>query len=171
MTNDEGARAGMKLRWNHKLLVESPFFWLASEPMKRRTLLALLVAVASLVSCKDMRKAGGMTDAAVVDFHQKFNEGKFKEIHAAGHADFREETTEGDFLKLMEAMQRKLGRQVKSSSEGWMINSHNMKTSIRITVKSEFEQGKGTETFTYVVSGDSCTLQSYHIESMDMMLK
>lgn len=139
--------------------------------MKRRTLVALLVGLVPLTSCKDMSKAKGMADAAIVDFHKKFNEQKFKELYSAGHADLKAAATEADFLRLLEAVHRKLGRQVRSSEGGWRVNTSNMKTSAVVTQDTEFEQGKGTETFTYVVSGDSCTLLGYHINSQDMMIK
>jgi hypothetical protein len=46
-----------------------------------------------------------------------------------------------------------------------------MKASAVVTQNTEFEQGKGVETFTYVISGGSCTLQGYNINSQDMMTK
>jgi hypothetical protein len=139
--------------------------------MKRRTLIALLVGLTSLTSCKDMTKAKGLADTAIVDFHKQFNEQKFKELYTAGHADLKAAATEADFLKLLEAVHRKLGKQVKSTEAGWRVNTFNMKTSAVVTQNTEFEQGKGVETFTYVVSGTSCTLQGYHINSQDMMTK
>ncbi|MES2470092.1 MAG: hypothetical protein V4675_22560 [Verrucomicrobiota bacterium] len=139
--------------------------------MKRRTLIAVLVGLVSLTSCKDTTKAKGLADAAIVDFHKQFNEQKFKELYTAGHADLKAAATEADFLKLLEAVHRKLGKQVNSSEEGWRVNTFNMKTSAVVTQNTEFEQGKGVETFTYVVSGGFCTLQGYHINSQDMMTK
>lgn len=46
-----------------------------------------------------------------------------------------------------------------------------MKTTAVLTQNTEFERGKGVETFTFVVSGSSCTLQGYYINSQDMMIK
>ena len=109
--------------------------------------------------------------AAADEFHQRFNEQKFKELYAAGHADLKAATTEADFVKLLEAVHRKLGRHTGNSSSGWRINSHNLKTTVALTQDAVFEQGKGTEVFTFVISGESCLLQGYDIESKDMMLK
>jgi len=139
--------------------------------MNLRTLLALLLALISLASCKDMTKGKGLAESAIVDFHKQFNEGKFKEIYAAGHADLKAAATEEDFVKLLEAVHRKLGKQLKSTEGGWRINSFNLKTSVALSQTTEFEQGKGVESFSYIVSGDSCQLQGYHIDSKDMLLK
>jgi hypothetical protein len=139
--------------------------------MKRRTLIALLVGLTSLTSCKDMTKAKGLADTAILDFHKLFNEQKFKELYSAGHADFKAAATESDFLKLLEAVHRKLGKQVKSTEAGWRVSTFNMKTSVVVTQNTEFDHGKGIETFTYAVSGPSCTLKGYHIDSQDMMTK
>ncbi len=133
--------------------------------------MALFVGLVSLTSCKDMTKAKGMANTAIVEFHQQFNEQKFKGIYAAAHPDFKAATTEADFLKLLEAIHRKLGKQVSSTGTGWRVNSFNMKTSAVVTQSTEFEQGKGVETFTYVISGSSCTLLGYYINSQDMLTK
>ena len=142
--------------------------------MNPRTLIALLLgllSLATLTSCKDMTNAKGMANTAIVDFHKKFNEQKYSEIYAAAHADFKGASKEEDFLKLLEAVQRKLGKQVKSTEARWGVNSVNMKTTATITRDTDFEQGKGVESFTYVVSGEACTVLSYSINSQDMMTK
>jgi len=139
--------------------------------MNLRTLLALFLALLSLSSCKEMTQGKGLAETAIVDFHQQFNEGKFKEIYAAGHPDLKAAATEQDFVKLLEAVSRKLGKQVKSTDGGWRINSFNLKTIVSLSQTTEFEQGKGIESFSYVASGDTCQLQGYHIDSKDMLLK
>ena len=139
--------------------------------MKLRTLLALLLALISISSCKDMAKGKGLAEMSIVDFHQQFNEGKFKELYAAGHADLKAAVTEEDFVNLLEAVNHKLGKQVKSTEGGWRINSFNLKTTVALSQNTEFEHGKGIESFSYIVSGDSCQLQGYHIDSKDMLLK
>lgn len=131
----------------------------------------LLLALFSLASCKDMVRGKDMAAAAIVDFHQQFNAGKFKELYAAGHDDLKAAAKEEDFVKLLEAVHRKLGKYVKSTDAGWRVNTFNLKTVVLLTQKAEFEHGKGTETFSYIVSGESCLLQSYYIQSNDMLIK
>jgi hypothetical protein len=139
--------------------------------MNLRTLLMLLLPLIALTSCKDMVRGKELAEAAIVDFHRQFNEGKFKELYAAGHEDLKNATTEEDFVKLLEAINRKLGKHVKSTEAGWRVNSFNLKTVAVLTQKTEFEHGKGTETFSYIISGESCVLLSYYMQSNDMMMK
>ena len=137
--------------------------------MSRRIAIALLLGISSLTSCKEMTQAKANAATAIGDFHRDFNDGKFKELYASGDSSLKSAATEADFVKLLDAVNRKLGKQVKSSEEGWKLNSINMKTTVVVTQNTEFEKGKGTETFTYVVSGGSCKLQGYFINSQDMM--
>ncbi|MEQ1934374.1 MAG: hypothetical protein ABL962_10940 [Fimbriimonadaceae bacterium] len=139
--------------------------------MTRRSLLTLIVLILPLSSCKDMTKGKGMADAAIVDFHAKFNDAKYKEIYTASSADLKKASPEADFIKFVEAVHRKLGKHNKSTEAGWRVNTFNFKTTAVVTQNSEFELGKGVETFTYLIDGASCTLQGYHMNSQDMMMK
>src|SRR5262249_20214869 len=102
---------------------------------------------------------------------KQFNEQKFKELYASSHPDLKAASTEVDFVKLLEAIHRKLGKYVRSTDAGWRVNTHNLTTTASVTQNTEFEHGKGVEMFTFVVSGGTCTLRSYHINSQDMMVK
>ncbi len=139
--------------------------------MTRRSLVILIALILPLASCKDMTRGISLAQAAALDFHAKFNDSKFKEIYAASSADMKKVSTEADFVKFVETVHRKLGKHTKATEVGSRVNSFNFKTTAIITQNSEFEQGKGVETFTYLISGDSCTLQGYHINSQDMMMK
>lgn len=140
--------------------------------MNRRTLLSSLACLLLLTpSCKDMTQGKGLADAAIIDFHKQFNEQKFKEIYAGAHPDLKAKAKEEDFVKLLETMHRKLGKQVKSTDATWRVNSFNFKTNAMVGQDTEFEQGKGTETFTYLISDGKATLAGYYINSSDMMLK
>ena len=139
--------------------------------MNRRTLIAMLLCVGSLSSCKDIGTARGLATAAIADFHQQFNDGKYRELYSAGHASLKKAATEADFLKLLEAVHHKLGKQVSSTETGWRVNTFNMKTTALVTQDTKFEHGQGTETFTYVISYGKCELEGYHINSNDMMTK
>jgi hypothetical protein len=139
--------------------------------MNRRTLLLSLAGLAFIPSCKDMSKGKGLADSKIVGFHKQFNDQKFKELYSSAHSDFKNAAAQEEFVKLLEAIQRKLGKQVKSTDTGWRVNTFNFKTSVVVTQDTEFEQGKGTETFTFAVSDGVCTLLGYHINSQDMLMK
>ena len=137
--------------------------------MNRRRIITLLAGILVLTSCGDMTKGKGLADTAIADFHKLFNEQKFKELYSSAHPDLRAAATEADFLKLLEAVHRKLGKHVRSTEAGWRVNTFNLTTTAVVTQSTEFEKGKGVETFTFVISGASCTLQGYNINSQDML--
>ncbi|MGV3659258.1 MAG: hypothetical protein ACO1TE_03715 [Prosthecobacter sp.] len=139
--------------------------------LKLAAVFAFLLTTTLLTSCGDMRRGKGMADAAILEFHKQFNGQKFKEIYAAAHPDFKAASTEADFMELLEAVQRKLGKHVKDTEGAWRVNSFNGRTTVSLSRDAEFEQGKGTESFNYVISGESCTLLGYNIHSKDMMMK
>ncbi len=131
----------------------------------------LLLTLLLLPGCKDMTRGKGMAETAIVEFHQKFNESKYQELYAAAHADLKAVATEEQFVKLLEKVYTKLGAQTKSTSEGWRVFSANSKTTVHVSVRTEFEKGEGVETFSYLVSGKSCTLVNYNIKSREMTEK
>lgn len=131
----------------------------------------MLVCLLVLPACKDMTQAKGLSDTAIGDFHRQFNEGKFKEVYAATHANFKKTSTEAEFVELLDAMHRKLGKQVKSTGTGWRVNSINGKTTASVSQDTEFEHGKGRESFVFVVSDGKCSLENYDIQSRDLIVK
>lgn len=131
----------------------------------------MLVCLFVLPACKDMTQAKGLSDTAIEDFHRQFNERKFKELYAAAHADFKKTSTEAEFVELLEAMHRKVGKQVKSTGTGWRVHSINGKTTVSVSQGTQFEHGKGTENFVFVVSGGRCSLERYDIQSRDLIVK
>ena len=141
-------------------------------PAMTRRLLPLCLALSILLpSCGDMTKGKALADAAVTDFHRQFNEGKFSALYKAADPGLKAASPEADFLKLLEAVDRKLGKHLKSTETGWQVKTFNTTTTAVLTEQSEFEHGTGTETFTYVISGGSGALKAYFINSTDMITK
>jgi hypothetical protein len=139
--------------------------------MKNLYHLLALVCLLVLPACKDMTQAKGLSETAITDFHRQFNEGKFKEVYAATHANFKKAATEAEFVELLDAMQRKLGKQVQSTGTGWRVNSINGKTTASLSQDTKFEHGKGTESFVFVISDGKCSLENYDIQSRDLIVK
>lgn len=145
---------------------------------RRRHCLLLPFLAATLCVCAciilpgcDIKKNATLAEAAADDFHLKFNLGRFRDIYTAAHPDFKSSMSEADFIKLCEAMQRKLG-QFRSATHGaWRISGHGADTRVAVTLDSVFEKGKGTETFTFRIDGPACTMKEYHINSLDLMVK
>ena len=77
----------------------------------------------------------------------------------------RRASLEADFLKLLQVIQRKLGKYKSATQAGWRGNSTPAGTVVVLTYNSEFEKHSAVETFTFNVSGDTATLQGYNINS------
>lgn len=108
--------------------------------------------------------------AAAIDvFHNELNAGDFDAIWNGADDQFRETVSRQSYDKFVGAVHRKLGRALRTSNQNWSVRSLNLRTSIVLVQHTEFEYGKGTETFTFSVRGDSVKLVGYHIESMDLV--
>jgi hypothetical protein len=142
-----------------------------TNTIRQIRLAGTLLVTSFLCSCKDTRSASPLAQAAVVSFHTDLNAGKWKEIYDAASPTFRGAATEKDWLDLMDSVKRKLGKHVKSTTTGSRTSTVNLNTSTALTLNSEFELGKGTETFTYSITEGKAVLVGYNLNSMDMMRK
>jgi hypothetical protein len=112
-----------------------------------------------------MTKGRRLAEAAVVQFHNQFNAGKFHDIYAQADDEFKKSASEADFVTLLEAVHRKLGTVKQSNPTGWGVNATPMGTIARLSYEVEFSEGKGTEDFVFHVSGDKATLYHYNVNS------
>jgi hypothetical protein len=133
------------------------------------TLLAFLVIITS--GCSGMFKGKAAAEKAVGEIHQLYNDEKMLEIRAAADSKFKSATSEKDWLDLMSAMHRKLGKVTGTSNIGFNVRSFNLTTTVVLQQKSNFEQGTGNETFTFEMSGDRAVLVGYNIVSKELIVK
>lgn len=100
---------------------------------------------------------------AVDAFHQRFNESRFKEVYLAATPDLKASVTEAEFLQGMHVIRGKVGAFKSSTLEEWKINFSVDGKAGELTFQSNFEQGPAAETFSFFISGDVATLDSYNI--------
>ena len=108
---------------------------------------------------------------AIAEFHKLYNDGKIAEIYAASDPTFKKATNDKQFSDLMGALQKKLGKVTATKEAGFTINTFNLTTRVVLNQETTFEQGKGTEVFTFEMSGDKAVLVGYHINSNDLIVK
>jgi hypothetical protein len=134
--------------------------------------LFLIVSVALFTSgCGGIFKGKKAAEQSVGDFHNLYNDGKLAEIYSGGHPKLKSATTEKQFLELIGAVQRKLGKVTRSTETGSNVRTFNLTTTVVLTQNTTFEQGTGTEVFTFEMSGDKAVLVGYNINSNDLILK
>ena len=133
------------------------------------TLVLGIVLIAS--GCGGMFKGRKAAEQGVADFHKLYNDGKIAEIYAAGHSKLKNATKEKEFLDFVGAVQRKLGKITQTSNAGFNVRTFNFTTTVVLTQTTTFENGIGTETFTFEMDGDKAVLLGYYINSKDLILK
>jgi hypothetical protein len=110
-------------------------------------------------------------EKSVADIHKLYNDDKLAEIYSAGHSKLKNATTEKQFVEFVGAVQRKLGKVTQTSNAGFNVRTFNLTTTVVLSQSTTFEQGTGTETFTFQMDGDKAVLVGYNINSKDLILK
>ena len=118
-----------------------------------------------------MLKGKQAGEQAIAEFHRLYNEGKVADIYAASDPKFKNAATEKQFLDLMGAIQKKLGKVKDSKNAGFNINTFNLTTRVVLNQETTFAQGSGVEVFTFEMNGDKAVLVGYNINSNDLILK
>lgn len=133
--------------------------------------LFLILCFAVIASGCGAFKGKKAAEQGVAEFHQLYNDGKLSEIYSASHSKFKSATTEKQLLELVEAVQRKLGKVTQTANAGFNVRTLNLTTTVVLTQTTTFEQGTGTETFTFLMDGDKAILAGWHINSNDLIVK
>ncbi len=139
--------------------------------MKTITIAISVYLVLFAAGCRGFIKAKAAAENSIACFHQQYSDGKLDDIWKEAHATFRSASTKEKYDEFMSAVLRKLGRVKSTSGAGWRVNSHNLTTTVQMTQKTVFEQGEGTESFTFQMDGDKAVLVAYNIQSRDLITK
>jgi hypothetical protein len=141
-----------------------------SRLMRSVSLVPVLGLAMIMAGCTGMFKGKKAGEQAIAEFHRLYNEGKVAGIYATSDAKFKKATTEKQFLELMGAIQKKLGKVTASTNAGFNVNTFNLTTRVVLNQKTTFEQGSGTEVFTFEMNGDKAVLVGYHVNSNELIL-
>lgn len=131
----------------------------------------MLTFFVTVVGCGGLVNGKGAAEDAIARFHASYNENKLDEIWQNASPKFRDALSKKKYDEFIGAVRRKLGKVKSSSSAGWNVRSINGNTTAVMTQKTIFENGKGTEKFTFAVDGDDAVLVGYNIQSMDLIAK
>ena len=134
--------------------------------MMKRMMLAL--AATMLAACNPVAQAEGAREQVDL-FHERLNAGNEKAIWTNAGAEFREATSQGDFARLLGTIHKSLGDAGETSQVGVRVNTNTQGTFTMLQMDTQFEKGRGLETFVFRGSGDSLELVGYNINSPEMM--
>lgn len=134
-----------------------------------RTVLVLFAASA-LAAC-NVQESIKNADAEVALFHRRLNAGSWGAVWDAGDPALRQATPRAQWIKLLEAVHRKLGNVKSAQQVGWNANTSTSGSFVTVTEETVFERGKGTEQFVFRKGdADKLALVGYSIQPQDMML-
>ncbi|MCP5383729.1 MAG: hypothetical protein H6920_06920 [Sphingomonadaceae bacterium] len=123
----------------------------------------LIVALAAfVVACNPMEQLGD-ADAAVAKFHEQMDKGQFDAIWEGAHEDFRKASPKAPATKFLADVHTRMGKMKSTEREGFNLNTNNGVTTVKVTHKTEFENGPATETFDYIRKDDRLELWNYNI--------
>src|SRR5215471_4666202 len=118
----------------------------------------VLLFAAALSGCGGFTTGKPAAEKAIAHFHDLYNEGKTEDIWEQADPKFRSASTKqkhGDFIG---AVQRKLGKVTSTSNAGWRVQSFNLQTMVFMNQNTAFENGQGTESFSFVLNGTNAVL-------------
>ena len=132
--------------------------------MKNSSAAICLLAGAMLSSC-NVRENITKAEKAVDEFHLLYDTGKPELIHQKADAALKATTTEQDMVAFVNGVHGKLGRITSSTNQNSSIFSGTNGTEVRLVYRTIYEQGTGTEKFTYLIQRGKPALLSWFIDS------
>ena len=139
--------------------------------MKAFKITFVIFSAMALVGCGGFTNGKPAAEKAIAQFHDSYNQGKLDDIWKSADSAFRTALTEQKYGEFMGAVQGKLGKVTTTSNIGWNVRSFNFKTTVLMTQTTVFENGQGTESFTFAINGTNAVLVGYNIQSMDLITK
>ena len=130
-----------------------------------------LVFVFLLCGCGNMTKSKGAAEAGVVTFHNQFNAGKVNGIISTAEPDMFDTTPKTKACSFLNTVRNKLGKTVNSKMTGWNVRMFNTDTTVVLVENTKFENGTGTETFTFRIKNQKAYLLGYYINSRNLAIK
>jgi hypothetical protein len=131
------------------------------SPFRLFVILLILPVFASCSSGKYL----DTSEREVTRFRELMSSEQFSRIYSQGAEELKQAATEEDLVKLLTAVNAKLGPVKKADRNGWNVNFHTSGTYVTLGYRTDFEKGDGTEQFVYRIAKGKAILVGYHINS------
>lgn len=128
----------------------------------------LVTCALAIVGC-GLMDGVDTADRAVVTFHEQYNAGRFSEMYDASAADLRAAGARNEFMTTMAAIRTKLGCTHETARIGFTARSGSDGTFVEIEYETDFENGAGTEEFTWEISDGRARLLNYNVSSKALL--
>lgn len=138
-----------------------------------KTLIALVLTCLGLyfAGCTNLNRTYAAQDAAIAQFHERYNTGKIETIWDGAHAKFQGAAEKETFVAYMQSVQAKLGKVTATANVDRRMQTANQTTTVFLSQGTVFERGKGIETFTIQMDGERAILVAYNIQSKVLAAK
>lgn len=130
--------------------------------------LGMAVGAVWLSGCAAMVKGKSDAEAGVVAVHQKYNDGKIREIYLDADDMLRKHATEKDFVGDFTEARKLLGKVKDSRQIGFYMRTDNGRNTVELTYRTTFEKGSGSERFIFHLTGGKAYLQLYGIDAAEL---
>jgi hypothetical protein len=129
------------------------------------TFLVAALLVAACASGQDV----DLARAQVAHFRELMAAQKFDQIYSEASDELKKTTAEQNLVRLLAAVDRKLGAVKNAAANGWSVNYTPSGTSVTLKFKTQFERGSGDESFVYRIAGGKALLAGFHINSNELI--
>ena len=140
----------------------------------RVSLLCAAISAFYFVSCgpKAVQQDFIASSSAVERFHAQLDSGRFGQIYTSAAPELKSADSEADFIQLLAAVHRKLGRFESDSevgfSEEWHLHEGLL---VRLDYETRYADGKAKEHFVWRAASSGATLVSYRIDSRALIVR
>jgi uncharacterized protein DUF4019 len=130
--------------------------------------LALGLLLTSCGSAKNIQ----MAKQGVDQFHADLDRERYQAMYDAADKGLHQTTTEADFVRLLQAVHRKLGNVQSSQFRNFQVGySTGQGAIVDLEYQTNFAGGTGTEQFEWRVVDNHATLFGYHVNSNALVEK
>jgi hypothetical protein len=143
--------------------MNGPGAWIQSIRLIRYKWLVILTVCVLPAACSSSKNVE-LAKQAVEQFHSQFDSEQYSAVYAAADDKFHSATSEADFVKLLQAVHRKLGAvqrsNLRNTGVAWFAGQG---ATVTLVYNTTFSTGSGTEQFVWHVSDNRTLLYGYHM--------
>ena len=132
-------------------------------------LLVLLAACAFALAGCGLLDSVAVAEEAVITFHERYNASSCEAMYDAGAQDLRASEARSEFITTLTSLRAKLGQVRESQRTAFNSRIDSDGTFIELEYETDFENGKGTEEFTWAISDGRATLLGYNVTSRALL--
>jgi hypothetical protein len=134
---------------------------------------AMIFAMCLLLSsCGSSTKSVELAQQGVGVFHAQLDTEQYAAAYAASDEKLHKATSESDFVRLLEAVHRKLGSvqqsNLRNTGVAWFSGQG---ATVTLVYETKFAEGAGVEKFVWHIKDDSASLYGYNINSNELVTK